>query len=282
MNLYVKKIRLAQIRLETDFRSKEKDLSLEMSLQRHGLQEPLVVEMEDQQRYVLVDGYRRFYALDFLGVQWADCVVETETSSEERAVRRLRQELHGGKERKTAYHLDKMVQWLAETGSYDPLLLARLCSVRLEVILKYIPGVRSRSSQVGERSLSLQEGNPSLSPQDNGAGAKTAARLEDLYEEDWQPEDVSNSVYMYNPVMYGSLYSASALISSSMNNPVSTPMSPSPYSPIPPISASVYNPMIIPMSYSLFDPLNSTNPTNDLALKRLAEMDKILGEVYFY
>lgn len=239
MNLHVKKIRLAQIRLETDFRIKEKDLSLEMSVQRHGLQVPLVVEMEGTERYVLVDGYRRYYALDFLGVQWADCVIELETSREERAVRRLRQELHGGRERRTAYQLDKMVHWLAGTGSFDPLLLAKLCSVGKADILKYIPGMHP---------LFLHDNVL----HDNGSKAET-----------------------------DSLYSASEFMNC-------TPIGVSPYSPVTPVTSftsvapydpSTYYPMQVPMSYALFDPLNSTN---DLALRRLAEMDKILGEVYFY
>ncbi|MFA9560373.1 ParB/Srx family N-terminal domain-containing protein [Evansella sp. AB-rgal1] len=72
MSKQPKKIKLSQIRLETSYRKSEKDLSLELSISRQGLNVPLIVEEEGENQYVLVDGYRRFYALEFLGVEDAE------------------------------------------------------------------------------------------------------------------------------------------------------------------------------------------------------------------
>ncbi len=37
---------------------------------------PLAIEEKDENHYVLVDGYLRYYALQFLGIEIADCMVE--------------------------------------------------------------------------------------------------------------------------------------------------------------------------------------------------------------
>lgn len=236
MRIQMKRIRLDEIRLETNFRSKEKDLSLEMSLQRHGLQVPLIVEGEHPHQYVLLDGHRRFYALQFLGMSWAECAVKPLTSASRRAIWRLREELHSGNKRSEppqaggagtnvsevraasplegAYHLDKMVRWLVKSCYYDPADIAKLCQVEEEVILRFLPGA--------ER-------------------LRRHARADDLRREQ-QEEWSLYSEHLYPPLIYG---------------------------------AMVYN----PMSYSIFGPLDSMH---DLAFRRLAEMDKILGDVYFY
>ncbi len=55
------RIKLSQIRLEPEFRLREKDLGLELSINKQGLRVPLIVEEESKGCYVLVDGYRRFF-----------------------------------------------------------------------------------------------------------------------------------------------------------------------------------------------------------------------------
>ncbi|WP_080843922.1 hypothetical protein [Cytobacillus gottheilii] len=45
-----KKIKLSQIRVETSYRKDEKYLSLEYSINRHGLEVPLIVEEESKNR----------------------------------------------------------------------------------------------------------------------------------------------------------------------------------------------------------------------------------------
>ncbi|ASN04304.1 ParB/RepB/Spo0J family partition protein [Virgibacillus necropolis] len=134
-----KKIKLSQIGLETNFRKKEKDLSLELSINRHGLRVPLIVEEESKDHYILVDGYRRFYALEFLGEINAECSIEKLSSEEERIVKRLGIELHTRK--RTAYQLERMINRLLETGKYDAKLIASLCNVTERTITKYIRGL---------------------------------------------------------------------------------------------------------------------------------------------
>jgi len=132
------KIKLSQIRLETSFRNKEKDLSLELSINRNGLKVPLIVEEESKNQYVLVDGYRRFYALEFLEVVDAECSVEMLSSEEERIVKRLEIELHT--KRRTSYQLERMINRLLENEKYDAKLIASLCNVTGGTITKYIRG----------------------------------------------------------------------------------------------------------------------------------------------
>lgn len=83
---------LSQIALETSFRDEVKDLSLEPDINRYGIRVPLIVEDLGTGKYVLVDGYRRFYALDFLGRETAECIVESATSIEGRIIKRLGKE----------------------------------------------------------------------------------------------------------------------------------------------------------------------------------------------
>lgn len=138
MNKQIKVIKLSQISLETNFRNKEKDLSLELSINRHGLQVPLIVEKESENNYVLVDGYRRFYALKFLGVVGAICSIKDSSSEEERIIKRLGIELHT--KRKTSYQLERMINRLLENKKYDVKLIASLCDVTEGTIAKYIRG----------------------------------------------------------------------------------------------------------------------------------------------
>jgi len=138
MSKTTKKIGLSQIRLETRYRKREKDISLELSINRHGLKVPLIVEEEGKNQYVLVDGYRRFYALEFLEVEDVECSIDKLTTEEERIVKRLGIELHTKK--RTAYQLERMINRLLENEKYDAKLIASLCDVTEETIKKYIRG----------------------------------------------------------------------------------------------------------------------------------------------
>ncbi|KAB7671688.1 ParB/RepB/Spo0J family partition protein [Bacillus sp. B1-b2] len=138
MNKQPKKVKLSQIRLETSYRNREKDLSLELSIRRDGLKVPLIVEEESENQYVLVDGYRRFYSLEFLEIEDAECIVEVVTSEEERIVKRLGIELHTKK--RTSYQLERMVSRLLENEKNDAKLIASLCNVTEGTITKYIKG----------------------------------------------------------------------------------------------------------------------------------------------
>jgi ParB-like nuclease domain len=138
MTKQLKKIKLSQIRLETSFRKSEKDLSLEMDISRQGLKVPLIVEEESENQFVLVDGYRRFYALEFIGLEDAYCDVVEHSSEEGRIVKRLGLELHTKK--RTGYHLEEMIASLLESKKYDVSTIASLCNVTLATITKYVNG----------------------------------------------------------------------------------------------------------------------------------------------
>ncbi|WP_404427731.1 ParB N-terminal domain-containing protein [Ureibacillus chungkukjangi] len=131
-------VELSQIRLETFFRNKVKDLSLEMSIKSNGIRTPLIVEEESKDRYVLVDGYRRFYALEFLEIKSVICIVEEQTSEEERIIKRLEVELHS--QQRTAFQLERMIKHLLESKKFDVKKIARNCKVTEETIAKYVRG----------------------------------------------------------------------------------------------------------------------------------------------
>lgn len=145
-------IKLSQIRMETSFRNKERDLSLELSISRHGLKVPLIVEQVSKNQYILVDGHRRFYALDFLGGSEVECIVEELSSEEERIIKRLEMELHS--KRRTSYQLERMVNRLLENERYNINLIASMCNVTEGTITKYIHGsnVNSEWLRRGERN----------------------------------------------------------------------------------------------------------------------------------
>lgn len=138
MSKQIKVVKLSHIKLETSFRNKEKDLSLELDINRNGLKVPLSVEEVSTNKYVLVDGYRRFYAMEFLKKEAAECTVETLSSEEERIIKRLGKELHT--KRRTAYQLEKMISRLLENDAYEAKLIASLCNVSVGTITKYISG----------------------------------------------------------------------------------------------------------------------------------------------
>jgi ParB-like chromosome segregation protein Spo0J len=138
MTKQIRKIKLSQIEPETEYRNKMKDLSLELDISRNGLKVPLIVEEKGENQYVLVDGYRRYFALDFLKIEAAECIVETYSSEEERIVKRLSKELHT--KRRTAYQLERMIKRLLENEKYDIPLIASLCNVTEGTIRKYVRG----------------------------------------------------------------------------------------------------------------------------------------------
>ncbi|MBB5174548.1 ParB/RepB/Spo0J family partition protein [Texcoconibacillus texcoconensis] len=138
MKIQTKTIKLSQIKLETSYRKREKDLSLELSINRKGLIQPLIVEQVNESQYILVDGYRRYFALEFLERIDADCIVEELSSEEERIVKRLGVELHNKK--RTGYELEKMINRLLENNRYDEEVIARLCNVKTETIRRHASG----------------------------------------------------------------------------------------------------------------------------------------------
>ncbi|MCC3359632.1 ParB/RepB/Spo0J family partition protein [Bacillus sp. REN16] len=137
MNKQLKMIRLSQIRLEISFRENEKDLGLKLSIQREGLKVPLIVEEESKNHYVLVEGYRRYFALEYLNIEYAECIVENPTSENERILKRLGLELQSKK--KTSYQMERMIFSLLQNG-YDAKTIASYCSVTKATISKYIHG----------------------------------------------------------------------------------------------------------------------------------------------
>ncbi|MCM3386859.1 ParB N-terminal domain-containing protein [Ureibacillus chungkukjangi] len=156
-----KTIKLSQIRLETSYRKNEKDLSLEMDINRNGLIIPLIVQQESEDKYVLVDGYRRYYALVFLEKDSADCFVENYTSEEDRIIKRLRIEFHTKK--RTGYQLEEMINRLLETELYDEKLIVSRCNVTVQTIAKYRDGAgvnpdwirRGKQTGAGRQGLTI-------------------------------------------------------------------------------------------------------------------------------
>jgi ParB-like chromosome segregation protein Spo0J len=132
------KIKLSQINLESSFREDQREESLELSLSSKGLRIPLVVEEVSKNKYVLVDGYRRYYALQFIGKQEAECIVEKLTSPETRLIKRLATEFHT--EKRNPYQLERMINQLLAIKTLETKEIAEQCNVTVETINKYIKG----------------------------------------------------------------------------------------------------------------------------------------------
>ena len=58
------------------------------STMEKALKNPILVEQESESKYVLVKGYRRYFALQFIGKKEALCMVDQKTS-EDRMINRL-------------------------------------------------------------------------------------------------------------------------------------------------------------------------------------------------
>ncbi|MDL4842494.1 ParB/RepB/Spo0J family partition protein [Aquibacillus rhizosphaerae] len=135
----IRKIKLAQInKSEKSFREEKRDEMLELDISRYGLTSPLVVEQVSEKSYVLVEGYRRYDALDYIGKNEALCIVEEVTSPDERIIKRLKTEFHTKK--RTPYELERMINHLLAIKPYNATELSERCSVTVETINKYIKG----------------------------------------------------------------------------------------------------------------------------------------------
>lgn len=132
------RIPLSQIRVENKFRKEEKeDHSLILSIKSQGLLQPLIVEKEAKNQYVLVEGYRRYRCLAYLKLTHAHCVIHPKTSEEKRVVKRLTSEFH--RDRLTAYEFARMISFLLDRGYTTP-QIASECNVTHATIAKYVKG----------------------------------------------------------------------------------------------------------------------------------------------
>ncbi|WP_336882278.1 ParB/Srx family N-terminal domain-containing protein [Priestia koreensis] len=153
-------IPLNKIELENVFRNNLEDLHLSKSIQQDSQTEPLVVEKRDEHTFILVEGYRRFWALKHSNVEVAFCKVESLSSPESRVVKRLRTELQ--KKKKTGYELERMISFLLD-GQYTVEQIATQCQVAQTTIKKYIksldvnPVWKSRAEKTGAGRHGLTE-----------------------------------------------------------------------------------------------------------------------------
>ncbi|MDY0409346.1 ParB/RepB/Spo0J family partition protein [Virgibacillus soli] len=134
----LKIVKLSQIELEDEFRSNDEDLGLELDIKRNGLTNALMVEQKCDDKYILVDGHRRFRALQHLGIQEALCQIEEHSSTEERIIKRLREEFHTKK--RTPSDVEDMIEYLLDKG-YTVKRIASECNVTVPTIKKYIRGL---------------------------------------------------------------------------------------------------------------------------------------------
>lgn len=132
-----KNISLKYIKLEDEFRKNLEDFSLATSIKQNGLIEPLIVEEKNSNCFILVEGYRRFWALKHLNVPFVTCKVEKLTSKDSRVLKRLRVELKS--KRKTGYEVERMISFLLDDG-YTEDDIAKQCNIQKKTVKKYING----------------------------------------------------------------------------------------------------------------------------------------------
>ncbi|MCU5522387.1 ParB/RepB/Spo0J family partition protein [Bacillus cereus] len=132
-----KNISLEYIKLEDEFRKNLEDFSLATSIKQNGLIEPLIVEEKNSNCFILVEGYRRFWALKHLNIPVVACKVEKLTSKDSRVLKRLRVELKS--KRKTGYEVERMISFLLDDG-YTEDDIAKQCNIQKKTVKKYING----------------------------------------------------------------------------------------------------------------------------------------------
>jgi len=135
--LKFKNISLEYIKLEDEFRKNLEDFSLATSIKQNGLIEPLIVEEKNSNCFILVEGYRRFWALKHLNIPVVACKVEKLTSKDSRVLKRLRVELKS--KRKTGYEVERMISFLLDDG-YTEDDIAKQCNIQKKTVKKYING----------------------------------------------------------------------------------------------------------------------------------------------
>lgn len=132
-----KNIPLEHIKLEDGFRKNLEDFNLAANIKEHGLIEPLIVEEKNSNCFILVEGYRRFWALKHLNIPVIACKVEKLTSKDSRVLKRLRIELKSKK--KTGYEVERMISFLLDDG-YTEDDIAKQCNIQKKTLKKYING----------------------------------------------------------------------------------------------------------------------------------------------
>ncbi|MCU5379715.1 ParB/RepB/Spo0J family partition protein [Bacillus cereus] len=153
-----KNISLKYIKLEDEFRKNLEDFSLATSIKQNGLIEPLIVEEKNSNCFILVEGYRRFWALKHLNIPVVTCKVEKLTSKDSRVLKRLRVELKS--KRKTGYEVERMISFLIDDG-YTEDNIAKQCNIQKKTVKKYINGkdvntqwkIRAEQSGAGRHGL---------------------------------------------------------------------------------------------------------------------------------
>ncbi|MGN4728954.1 ParB/RepB/Spo0J family partition protein [Bacillus cereus group sp. MYBK181-1] len=153
-----KRIALEHIKLEEEFRKNLEDFSLATNIKEHGLIEPLIVEEKNLNCFILVEGYRRFWALKHLNIPVVTCKVEKITSKDSRILKRLRVELKSKK--KTGYEVERMISFLLDNG-YTEDDIAKQCNIQKKTVKKYINGkdvnthwkIRAEQSGAGRHGL---------------------------------------------------------------------------------------------------------------------------------
>lgn len=85
----VQKIKLKDILIEEPFRKQNFHLELAYDIKSNGLRNPIKVEKTDENKFVLVEGYRRYFALRYIDENHANCIIENKTSEVTRVIKRL-------------------------------------------------------------------------------------------------------------------------------------------------------------------------------------------------
>ncbi|EZH67942.1 hypothetical protein DH09_08485 [Bacillaceae bacterium JMAK1] len=89
MNSYCNDVLLDDISLELQVRSQANIETLVESIQLTGIVTPLIVEKANEHDYILVDGHRRYEALQLLGITSVQCLIFPLTSTGNRLLRQL-------------------------------------------------------------------------------------------------------------------------------------------------------------------------------------------------
>ncbi|GAB3063675.1 ParB/RepB/Spo0J family partition protein [Virgibacillus ainsalahensis] len=147
----VKKVLIMDIKTEEPFRKKDLDVELAYDIKANGLKVPLIIEKQSDETFILVEGYRRYFALKHIGKTVVDCLIDTETSEIKHVIKRLKSEFY--RKKRTGYELQRMIKYLLE-NDLDEVEIAKLCNVTKETVKNHMKGLNVNPDwlKVGERT----------------------------------------------------------------------------------------------------------------------------------
>jgi len=134
--LITKPIKLKDIVVEFSSRPSLFDEKLITDIKENGLKVPILVEGPDQNgKFYIVDGNRRFKSIESLGYRSIFCTIDSLTDEVSRGLKRLG--LHFRSKKKTGYNLEREILFLIDKGLSD-VEIAHKVNVAVQTVRRHL------------------------------------------------------------------------------------------------------------------------------------------------